>query len=59
ERSKLVGSILIGTQWCYPEWKQFLKVQPEYREIAFEIFRRYPESGFIEALRVGWKDSTS
>ena len=51
ERAKLVGALSMNADWCYREWAQLLALQPYYRQTAVEIFGRYPESGFIEALR--------
>jgi hypothetical protein len=53
ERAKFVGAVAIGRQWCYEEWANMLAFQPQFRALALEIFRRYPESGFVEALRAG------
>ena len=53
----LIGTVAIAPKWCYPEWKQFLELQPEYRELAFKIFESYQDSGFTEALREGWRPS--
>lgn len=55
EAAKLVGAIAVFPQWCYPHWKKYLKSHPEYRYRAFEAMRRYPESGFIQALHQGWR----
>jgi hypothetical protein len=55
ERVKLVGAIAVGARWCYPEWKQLLESQPQYRDLALEILQRYPDSGFNHALRTGWR----
>jgi uncharacterized protein YjbI with pentapeptide repeats len=51
ERAKLVGTLAMDQEWCYPEWAQILALQPHYRQVAIDIFRRYPDAGFIEALR--------
>jgi uncharacterized protein YjbI with pentapeptide repeats len=51
ERAKLVGALAMHADWCYPEWAQILTLQPHYRQVAVEIFRQYPESGFLQALR--------
>lgn len=59
EIAKLVGAIATGSKWCYPEWKDLLKSQPQYQELAIKIFQRYPQSGFVEALQDGWQPTTS
>ncbi len=51
ERAKLVGVVAMNQDWCYPEWAKILALQPHYRQVVTEIFRQYPESGFMEALR--------
>ena len=57
DRASLIGAILLQPDWCYPEWKAFLEWKPAFRAIALEIFARYPQSGFTEALRRGWRPS--
>lgn len=49
----LIGAAKINPRWCYPEWTKFLANEPEYRELTLKIFQKYPESGFVEALRIG------
>lgn len=51
ERAKLVGAVALHENWCYPEWAGILALQPHYRQAAEAVFRRYPRSGFLEALR--------
>lgn len=53
EAAKLLGALAIGRSWCFPEWRQILALQPRYREVALEIFRKYPRSGLLEALSGG------
>jgi uncharacterized protein YjbI with pentapeptide repeats len=59
ERAKLVGALAINQAWCYPEWAKILALQPHFRQVVAEIFRRYPESGFIEALRASAREDGS
>jgi hypothetical protein len=54
-----VGAITMNRKWCYPEWKQYLEAQPKYRELAFAIFSRYPDSGCTKALQDGWRPPAS
>ncbi len=51
ERAKLVGALAMNQDWCYPEWAKILALQPHYRQAVAGIFRQYPQSGFLEALR--------
>lgn len=51
ERAKLVGALALHENWCYPDWAEILARQPQYRQAAEAVFRRYPRSGFLEALR--------
>ncbi len=55
ELVNIVGAIIMNRKWCYPEWKRYLEVQPKYRELAFAIFGRYPDSGCAKALQDGWR----
>ena len=59
ELVNMVGAIIMNRKWCYPEWKQFLEEQPKYRELAFAIFNRYPDSGCAQALQDGWRPPES
>jgi uncharacterized protein YjbI with pentapeptide repeats len=59
ERAKLVGALAMDQAWCYPEWAKILALQPHFRQVVAEIFRRYPESGFIEALRASAREDGS
>ncbi len=52
-RARLVGAFALVEDWCYAEWARILEFEPHYREVLYELFRRYPESGFIEALERG------
>lgn len=59
ECAKLVGAAALMPKWCYPEWKEILAIQTEYRDLALRIFERYPESGFEKALRDGLVPTSS
>ena len=52
-RAKFVGAFAFVEKWCYAEWARILEFEPHYRELVCELFRRYPESGFVEALERG------
>ena len=52
-RARLVGAFALVEEWCYAEWARILEFEPHYREVLYELFRRYPESGFVEALERG------
>lgn len=55
EIAKIVGAARNLSVWCYPEWKDFLNKNQEVREVAYEIFQKYSQSGCLEALQDGWK----
>ncbi|MDI7274900.1 MAG: pentapeptide repeat-containing protein [Anaerolineae bacterium] len=58
-RARLVGAFALVEAWCYAEWARILEFEPHYREVLCELFRRYPESGLLEALERGAEPSPS
>ena len=55
-KSQLVGAVELAPQWCYHEWKAWLDFNPSFREVALEIFAKYPDSGCHDALLEGYRD---
>ena len=54
-KAEFAGAVAIGRAWCYPEWKAEFESRSELGAFTEQVFQRFPRSGVLAALRIGWR----